>query len=505
MREFCMHCGAELREQAGYCPKCGKPVLRISDGAPQAVAEPLQAQRVQDNGNRIAKLRFLMERYILLSIALLACLVVFISGFFIKISFIPLEGMHTKPEITGYYEIDEAVLTLHYEQNVINVFAALTVEVGGDKERLEELMNELTERAAEIIMPYQTEISDLDLQVYNGNFNAREDLVALFNRIAKEIAQSCADINLIEFDRQYAECLYYTATGDQEKNIKLADDSLIRSAIMVGYPVGVLYLQIVSLVFLIVATIELIMGKKKKFGVKFFCLYLIGMVFLFAIAQLSATAIGGTGMFCFIFVSVMLLLYLIGRMLTMQNFSGKQIISVAADSSAAILSFIALCVLFAGTFKFGAVINKIGAVFGLHSFDRVSMEYGEGISITTKNLVTCGSFYLVTLVMLSVAFFLSVSCINKGGKGKLAYIIMTAIAAIIAISSYISLHILIDTIELELYSVPSVYIAIFVLLCCSLIIAIAGNVVNYYLGKSKKQKSQFEKSEDIRENVAVEN
>ena len=87
MREFCTHCGAELREQAGYCPKCGKPVLRISDGAPQAVAEPLQAQRVQDNGNRIAKLRFLMERYILLSIALLACLVVFISGFFIKISF----------------------------------------------------------------------------------------------------------------------------------------------------------------------------------------------------------------------------------------------------------------------------------------------------------------------------------------------------------------------------------------------------------------------------------
>ena len=93
MKEFCIYCGAELREGARFCAKCGKPVAQPAAAqTQQPVAPPVQqptasqAQRpaaVREKGATLEKMRSVTERFIIRGITLLTCLIVFICGFFI--------------------------------------------------------------------------------------------------------------------------------------------------------------------------------------------------------------------------------------------------------------------------------------------------------------------------------------------------------------------------------------------------------------------------------------
>ena len=149
-----------------------------------------------------------------------------------------------------------------------------------------------------MVKKYESEITRLSAQVEAGNSRAAEQLVDLIERIVRDAARSVGGINLIKLDRLEAEQAFLNTSQTEgttlfENAAKQANDSIARTAIMAGYPVGVIYLQVVSLVALITTAIGMFASSKKFSGSKFFTLYLAGFVFLFLIAQFTATSVGG--------------------------------------------------------------------------------------------------------------------------------------------------------------------------------------------------------------------
>lgn len=511
MKEFCIHCGAELREDAQFCTKCGKPVQKFAEQPQAAPAQPAAAEiespgaapaakpfrgkpradvpaRKGKKGAVLEKLRAFTEQYVLGGIAMLACLVVFISGFFINISFAPMEQVQAKitlDSIVSIGNVDTALSTTTFEQNVFNVFGALAVPVGGDEEESERITNILLARVTDAVAKYDDELVEVTLLAAQGEQERAAELMAgVMMRMLEDVSRSAADVNLIKLDRLEAESAYGNAitgtestAGISENVIKRADDTVARTAVMVGYPIGVIYLQVVSLVFLILTAIGMFSGNGKLRAGKFFTLYLIGFVFLFFIAQASATTIGGAGMFCFIFAAVMLLLYSAGRVFATRGMNAEKIVAVSASGVAAVLSFAALCMLFGAAFEFGGLIDKVGSVFGLYAFDNASLEAGEGAYITASGFAGFGCVYLAILVLTSLVFFFSVSRLNKGSRGKAGDIVLSSIALAVTLISYLVLYILTETASGDLLSAPVAFLIAGVLLLCVLAAWIIGGAM----------------------------
>ena len=503
MKEFCIYCGAELREGARFCAKCGKPVAQPAAAqTQQPVAPPVQqptasqAQRpaaVREKGATLEKMRSVTERFIIRGITLLTCLIVFICGFFINIGFMPMEQVQSKVTLdisSGTADLQGMMSTVSFDQNIFNVFGALTVPLGGNAEEEQTIVDALTARVTDVVKKYESEITRLSAQVEAGNSRAAEQLVDLIERIVRDAARSVGGINLIKLDRLEAEQAFSNSSQTEgttlfENAAKQANDSIARTAIMAGYPVGVIYLQVVSLVALITTTIGMFASSKKFSGSKFFTLYLAGFVFLFLIAQFTATSVGGTGIFCFVFASVMLLLYMAGKIFTMRGMTAEKIISVSAGGLATVLSFSALCILFGASFEFGGLVDKVGSVFGLHAFDGTSLVEGEGSLITVTNFVTYGLIYLSSLVFSSLVFFMSLSRLKKGERGKVSDIVITAIAAAELIISYIAVYIVTEAYASELLIVPAAFIASGLLLLCTLAVWIVSGPIGKILAEGK--------------------
>ena len=503
MKEFCIYCGAELREGARFCAKCGKPVAQPAAAQTQQpmtppVQQPTapQAQRpaaVREKGVTLEKMRSITERFIIRGITLLTCLIVFICGFFINIGFMPMEQVQSKVTLdisSGTADLQGMMSTVSFDQNIFNVFGALTVPLGGNAEEEQAIVDALTARVTDVVKKYESEITRLSAQVEAGNSRAAEQLVDLIERIVRDAARSVGGINLIKLDRLEAEQAFLNSSQTEgttlfENAAKQANDSIARTAIMAGYPVGVIYLQVVSLVALITTTIGMFASSKKFSGSKFFTLYLAGFVFLFLIAQFTATSVGGTGIFCFVFASVMLLLYMAGKIFTMRGMTAEKIISVSAGGLATVLSFSALCILFGASFEFGGLVDKVGSVFGLHAFDGTSLVEGEGSLITVTNFVTYGLIYLSSLVFSSLVFFMSLSRLKKGERGKVSDIVITAIAAAELIISYIAVYIVTEAYASELLIVPAAFIASGLLLLCTLAVWIVSGPIGKILAEGK--------------------
>lgn len=503
MKEFCIYCGAELREGARFCAKCGKPVAQPAAAqTQQPVAPPVQqptapqAQRpaaVREKGATLEKMRSVTERFIIRGITLLTCLIVFICGFFINIGFMPMEQVQSKVTLdisSGTADLQGMMSTVSFDQNIFNVFGALTVPLGGNAEEEQAIVDALTARVTDVVKKYESEITRLSAQVEAGNSRAAEQLVDLIERIVRDAARSVGGINLIKLDRLEAEQAFLNSSQTEgttlfENAAKQANDSIARTAIMAGYPVGVIYLQVVSLVALITTAIGMFASSKKFSGSKFFTLYLAGFVFLFLIAQFTATSVGGTGIFCFVFASVMLLLYMAGKIFTMRGMTAEKIISVSAGGLATVLSFSALCILFGASFEFGGLVDKVGSVFGLHAFDGTSLVEGEGSLITVTNFVTYGLIYLSSLVFSSLVFFMSLSRLKKGERGKVSDIVITAIAAAELIISYIAVYIVTEAYASELLIVPAAFIASGLLLLCTLAVWIVSGPIGKILAEGK--------------------
>ena len=495
MKSFCSFCGAELHEEARFCSKCGKPVVRNAEQpqpvqqevpvAPQPRADVRQTAAnapARKNSTVLETMRSLTERYILRGITLLACLIVFISGFFINISFMPMEQVQAKISVNSSgstVDLDGILSTMSYDQNIFNVFGAFAVPMGGSVEEQEKIQEALDARQTEIIAKYGLEIARLTAQIEQGN-NARavDQLIYLLERIAHDLERSVRDINLIKMDRLEAELAYGNSYGDlvnseaggtvSENVMKQADDALARTIIMAGYPVGVIYLQVVALVFLIITAVSMFRGRIKLYGGKFFNMYLIGFVFLFLISQLSATSIGGTGMFCFVFASALFLLYLMGKVFITRGMNAQRIVSIMANGVASVLSFAALCALFGAAFEFGGLVDKVGSVFGLHVFGNTNLVSGEGVAITASNMGVYGGVYLILLVLASLVFFRSVVQLANGRQWATSDIVLTSIVCAIAFIGYIVFYILAEVMVLELLYAPAAFIAVGMLSLCSI-------------------------------------
>lgn len=485
MKEYCVFCGSELREGAVFCTKCGKPLhAAAAQAQPARPGSPSAPKRADGKGARLERARAFTERFVLRGIALLACFVVFISGFFINIGFMPLEQVQSKINIDisgGSADIEGILSETALQQNVFNVFGALAVPLGGDEEEYQKIVDAYSACMTDVIAKYDSELTDLSLQVSAGDARAAQKLIRLCERIANEIAASVSGINFIKLDRLEAEIAFSDAGsalgqssgGTVSENIvKRADDSLIRSIIMVGFPLGTVYLQVVSLVFMILAAIGMFTGKKAADN-KFFFLYLAGFVFLFLIAQLSATTLAGTGMFCFVFVSVLFLLSLAGKVFATRGITAQKIVSLSVNGLASVLSFAALCTVFGAAFEYGGILDKVGSVFGLYAFDSTQLASGEGGYITAVNLAAYGSVYLIVLTLVSLVFFFSAARICKDEIGKASDIVLTAVAAGATLIAYMAIYIVAESSASDLLYAPAALIGTGMLLLCALVARIA--------------------------------
>lgn len=476
MKEYCVHCGAELREGAMFCVKCGLPVANNEPPAAQPAEETVPLKAVHEEQDSapltedvkagkkkntssckkcscagfVQKMRNFTERYLLPGFAFLACLVVFIGGFFINISFMPMEQTQAKLSVdisSGNTDIEGAFSTIAFEQNVFNVFGALGVPFGGNSDEATRIEEALFAQLTNLVDKYYDEIVRVSaLDSMGEGERAAVELVQLLDRMAKEFSRSAANINVIKMDRLDAELTYSAAleqTGEggevSQQVLKYANDTIARTAIMTGYPVGVIYLQIVSLVFLIMIAVGLIGGKKVS-GTKFFVLYLIGFAFLFLIGQLSATTIGGAGMFCFVFASVLFFLYLAARVLSSGKLTTEKGIVALANGAVMALSFAALCVTAFASYEFGGLVDRVGSVFGLYAFGS-TMPGNDALSLTVSGILLYGLTYIPLLTLVSLSFFLSAKAVNKGSRGVSA-IVLAAVSLLCLWTVYLTLSIL---------------------------------------------------------------
>lgn len=302
MNKICRKCGKKNVSGGQFCGGCGASLAEDEDSDLPV-------------GTRWGRVCEIGRTYILKSLVLLVSVIVFISGFFTTVKYVPQETLHN--DLFSYSigssvdleDVASMLLQKGFDQNVFNVFPALAV--GYDKEENTEQMQELVEqmesKMKNIVLKYQKRITELTVLVQQGDRKAAAQLTSLMYKIVDEVMAGMENVNLIKLEKLEAEIVYSSSTNSEGVGnldaLKNAQDLDIRMAVMVGYPVGYLFLQIVSLVFIILTTISLCRKKSAHFG-KFFVLYLSGCLFLLAIGQLTACFLNPVGMFCFIFAIV---------------------------------------------------------------------------------------------------------------------------------------------------------------------------------------------------------
>lgn len=480
----CLRCGTEFDDDALFCTKCGTPV---SEGS--AAAEGVAAAETSDAGARavsaqrekgaaapecagaprgkkgVAAVRTFIEEIFLRIVAIVVCAGVFIGGFFINISFMPMEQVQSKITVdsAGDVSLEGMLMTSPFEQNVFNVIGALTVsfDLTENQEKSERITETMTARVTEVMLRYEERITELTAQVSQGNERALTELISLYRRAVRDITTSMADINLIEMDRLEAE-IAYSESENSQIALKGANDALIRTAIMSGYMIGAVYLQVVALVYLIVAVIGLLAKKNVSVG-KFFFLYMLGICFLFGIGQLTATSLGGAGMFCFIFAVVLCAIWLAGKLFCGFRVSGQGILSLSIHTVATVLSFAAVCLLFGNIFEFGGIADKIGSVFGLHVYESGAADATYTVDSTLINFCAIAAIYLAVYVPAIIVFFRSAARLSKSEEVKTSDKVLSAVAAGVALVGYLALYICSQMNALELLVAPSAFYGIFVL------------------------------------------
>ena len=496
----CSSCGAELDDDALFCTKCGTPVsetvteaeepaqnaaaeaaaeVSAETGGGRAAATAVSGRNVSApaKGGKLAAVRAYTENFLLRIVAIIVCAGVFIGGFFINISYMPMEQVQSKITIdsAGDASMEGMLMTSPFEQNVFNVIGALTVsfDLTENQEKSERITEAMTARVTEVMLRYEERITELAAQVSQGNERAVTELISLYRKAVRDITSSMADINLIEMDRLDAE-IAYAEGEDSQTALKGADDALMRTAIMSGYMVGVIYLQVVALIYLILTVAGLFKKKNVSLG-KFFFLYMLGMFFLFGIGQLTATSLGGAGMFCFVFAVVLCAIWLAGKLFCGFRVSPQGILSLTVHTVAAVLSFAAVCLLFGNIFEFGGIADKIGAVFGLHVYES-GAQLQNGMEMTMVNFFAVAVIYLAVYILAIIVFFRSAARLSKMEEVNAADKVLAAVAAGVSLVGYLALYSCCQTDAIELLFAPSVFYGIFVLFAVVFILFMVSGV-----------------------------
>lgn len=381
--------------------------------------------------------------YGLKAFALLVCLIVFISGFFTTIRYTTQESVHSSLYSSSEEELAEMLFGAPMEQNVFNVIPALFVGYDDieNEQEAEKLQEQLMQKVQSVVAKYKNKLLELTSLVQSGsNPRARKQLIQLMNKMVREIASDTDNINIIKLDKLSTELEY-----DDERftTLKAAQDLDIRMGVMLGYSVGYVYLQIVSLVYIILFTISLLSKNKgAKFG-KFFILYLSGWIFLTAIGQLSACSVNCAGMFCFNFALIAAAICLSAKAVFVNRYTGRDILTQSLKGISMVFAFIAFCMLLGNFVSFASGVGKIGSAFGLHAYDRYQfIDAAETMEMTLLYFTIPAVLYLGMLALTATVLFIAVHSFDRKGQAFPSLIPVSAVSCAFGLISYFVLGIL---------------------------------------------------------------
>ena len=485
----CAKCGAALPDEAVFCGRCGAMLpggqeaaagVPVSPSVREAKAAPA---RESFGSAAYTGIRRIFARYVMPAVSLLACLVLFISGFFINISYYQMEQVQAQYDIS----VDTSFLTMlanvPVEQNVFHVIGALTVGTDAEKNAEEEENITAAMQAAvqNVLQKYQGRIAALSASAAAGDAGAGQALYELYEEMIDDFASSVANINVIRYDTVLAELNYSdfadgTGGATFEQVEKHLVDTYWRAGLMLIYVAGYLFLQIVALAYLCLSLADLL-GRRKKEGTgKFFCLYMIGCFAMFCAGQLTASSLNPVGFFCFVFAAVLCAVYCGMQAFCRYKFDGQGICNIAVRAVCAAVPFAALCILTGSVYEFGVAVDKIGAVFGKAIFnsDQISEAAAD---MTVVNFFGTAVPHLAVYVLLLIAFLQSLNAFVSDRSVGIALPIACLVLAVADIGVLYGLTAA-DTIDL-LY-ISGAFVAVAVLCSLSVIFAAAQRWVGNY-------------------------
>lgn len=240
MNKICRKCGKKNVSGAQFCGGCG---ASLAEDEVCDLPVGTRWGRVQDIG----------RTYILKSLVLLVSVIVFISGFFTTVKYVPQETLHN--DIFSYSvgssvdmeDIASMFSQKGFDQNVFNVFSAFAVgyDLEENTEQMQKLVEQVESKAKNIILKYQKRLTELTALVQQGDKTAAKQMIDLMYKIVDEVMAGMENVNLIKLEKLEAEIAYSSTTGTEGVGnldaLKNAQDLDIRMAVMVGYPVGYLF------------------------------------------------------------------------------------------------------------------------------------------------------------------------------------------------------------------------------------------------------------------------
>lgn len=424
-------------------------------------SERKRGERMKKN---IAVLKDVVEKYFFRTIALVAALLVFVTGCFMQIQYKPTEQVQTSVSVDGSMGTDaEDIVNLllqdsGFDQGMFNGIGALFV--GFDLEKNVEKTAELTEKIQGDLNRFLSDNMDLIIEFSVAVASSQQDsaqVMRLYNELKSRLSGVFQNTNLVELDRLEAEITYSTAESPTRGQEKLANEMVIRSVLLALSSAVYLYLQVVALGFLIQFVIGMI--KRKKPGTLFYVMYLIGFFVLFVLGQLTATGLNGAAIASFVLACVFGGLHVLGQIFV-EGGEGIVIMRKAAGVVSSGLLFAAACLFGSAMYNFGVATDQIGAVFGLNCFNSYVFEEGEAMQMLLVNFLPLALLHIAGLVLVLVSFFFAVrSCRSDKTPG----VVLPLIASVFLLLFYVSYNICASFDLFELNGIGLEMLVIFVL------------------------------------------
>lgn len=210
MNKFCKKCGKKNVSDAQFCGGCGASLAEdeVSD-------LPV--------GTRWGRVCEIGRTYILKSLVLLVSVIVFISGFFTTVKYVPQETLHNdfySYLINGSADMEDVASMFSqkgFDQNVFNVFSAFAVgyDLEENTEQMQKLVEQVESKAKNIILKYQKRLTELTALVQQGDKTAAKQMIDLMYKIVDEVMAGMENVNLIKLEKLEAEIAYSSTTGTE--------------------------------------------------------------------------------------------------------------------------------------------------------------------------------------------------------------------------------------------------------------------------------------------------
>lgn len=453
----------------------------------EAVKTEKKAQREE----RLKNIRSIIDMYGLRAMAFIAAAVVFVIGFFMQIQYKSTEQVQTK--LTADISIDADITGLEnmmafeisFDQSMYSGVGALFVgfDLEENLERQKRIMEVMEADVGKVIQENFDLLLELGLLLESQDGDTEGRAVELLDELSDKLAASFGNVNLVELDRLEAEIAIATQEEQvSESMIKLADETIIRTALLAVSGAIYTYLQVLSLLYVIIGLVNF--TNKKPASSKFFVLYLIGFFALMLFSQITATGLNGAAIACFAIVAAMCFMYLLGKAFV-ENTEGKAIVNGAIGILSAGFLFAAACLFAAPMYGFGVSEDKLGALLGYNCFNGYIFAAGEASEIIINLFVPLSISYIVGFLIV-VGTMLVLMFDVRGGKmgGMICSLVATGYMAL----QYCALSLIVAQAGTELMFVGKEMLVIAILCCIAVIVNAIGSKVAAVMEERSKDK-----------------